>query len=469
MKKKPDLSNFSFVEGFAIDSIHDHQITYGFIDSKGNKICEFKYHKVENFHNGLALVGLSKEGYPRYYYGFINTNGSEICNLKYHKVSRFFDGLSIVQINEHYGLLDSSGNEKVPVKYEKINYIGRGLFALGLKKRWSIINKYGKITSMIEKKYLDISFLENDLAVARGLNNRCGIIKNNGKEVIPTEYASIEWYSAGIYRADIQDNVLWPSIYVYINFEGYIFKNIYGLSEFRRLFYQNNTEHDYITAGYFNSNGKLAIPCKFDWGGHFYKGRTFVGSEGKTLLINNKGEVEKSLPFDSVGFLDNGYAIARKDKHLGIIDYKGNEVLDFKFGNIKLTTYAKINILKLEIINEEPYFVTMNNSNNEVIGKYKFVGEFYSGRARFQNLSENWGYIDLNGHEVIEAKYYDAEDFDYKNKASVRIDSDNSDWVFIDNEGNELYPDNYHGYHEDEYTVRDATFDAYGDIINNFD
>lgn len=77
---------------------------YGFINEKGNLICDIKYENVHNFINGMAEV---KENGK---WGFINKEGEPICEIKYDLIYSFkAEGFAYVYLDGKKYLMNKKG------------------------------------------------------------------------------------------------------------------------------------------------------------------------------------------------------------------------------------------------------------------------------------------------------------------------------------------------------------------------
>ena len=91
----------SFQNGFSRVKKNDK---YGFIDEKGNLICEIKYEKVSSFIYGRAAV---KENGK---WGVINEEGNPICEIKYDLIYSFKDeGFAYVYLDDKKYLMNKKG------------------------------------------------------------------------------------------------------------------------------------------------------------------------------------------------------------------------------------------------------------------------------------------------------------------------------------------------------------------------
>jgi len=110
----------SFSEGFAIVNKGDKDY---FINKEGNEAFSCAYDgRLENFHNGLAVVTNYREG--DFIYGVIDTSGKEIVPCKYAYMGTFSEGLTVVSLDgEIYGFIDKNGNSTFDVQNEEVKKI----------------------------------------------------------------------------------------------------------------------------------------------------------------------------------------------------------------------------------------------------------------------------------------------------------------------------------------------------------
>lgn len=132
--------------------------------------------------------------------------------------------------------------------------------------------------------------------------------------------------------------------------------------------------------------------------------------------INNKGENIIKPKYDSAyDFQDNGLAIVQFRNFYGIIDKHGKYLVKPKYDSINKFSEGRA------VIVEHSGFGIIDEKGNKITKKnYNFIAKFQEGRALFNiNVNEKnmYGYMDLNGQEVIQPIYETGTDF--KDKRAV--------------------------------------------------
>ncbi len=157
--------------------------------------------------------------------------------------------------------------------------------------------------------------------------------------------------------------------------------------------------------GYLNSNGKVAIPLKYDYVSEFNHGYSIAKLKGEYIVLNTEG---KEFKVDLTGVIDiNPFSeelasFRTADKKVGFINKDGKVAIQAQFGS---------------------------------------VGYFHSGLAwakmpedKDDSNSENkFGYINSNGEWVIEPKFSTAKNFDPESgMARVKI---GGEWAYVNKTG----------------------------------
>lgn len=171
---------------------------YAFKNSKGELITPFKYNKVEEFSDGLALVAiLSKRNrylvmldrlrnnFVQDKYGFINTKGEEVIPLKYSYAESFNEGLAVVKLNSKFGFINTKEEVVVPIKYNSTFGFKEGLAVVELNQKYGFFNTKGEEVIPIQYDFAE-SFSEDLAAVEK--DGKFGFINKEGKTVIPFKF-----------------------------------------------------------------------------------------------------------------------------------------------------------------------------------------------------------------------------------------------------------------------------------------
>lgn len=220
-------------------------------------------------------------------------------------------------------------------------------------------------------KYSEIHNFHNGLAMVVR-NGKYGFIDIKGNEVIPCKYDCLQSFSEGL-SAVFKDGLM----------------------------------------GFMNANGDIVIPCIYEGLANtkFSEGLASVCVNEKWGCINSKGEIV--IPFEYENFLEFHDGLAR------INDYDNNNESRFidKEGKIVLRTRESIR-------------------------------DFHEGLAIIER-NGLYGYVNKKMELVLPCQYEEATDFN-EGLAAVRL-SNSNDWGYIDKEGNQVLPSIYGDCEEDEY------------------
>ena len=206
----------------------------------------------------------------------------------------FSEGLLCVQQGKKWGYLGTNGKMKISAKFdEAYAFAENGLARVRDDDEWGYIGKNGKFK--IEPQFdAAKGFAENGLAAVRD-GDEWGYINKKGKFVIKAKFDEAETF------------------------------NEYGLAVVC-------VDGEY---GVINKKGDYVVKTKYTYVGDFAENGLAVVAEinkdGETLYgyINKKGdEVIKPEYADARMFDENGYATVCDDGEWGVIDKKGEIVVD---------------------------------------------------------------------------------------------------------------------------------------------
>lgn len=162
--------------------------------------------------------------------------------------------------------------------------------------------------------------------------------------------------------------------------------------------------------------------------------------------INDRGEwVIKPQYEYAAQFQSNGYAVVQVNGHSGMIDLMGRQVVPPIWDSISSYSEGRA------IVIDKQGFKVMDENGQIVTDKaYSYIAPYRNERAVFANVntdnpdSQRYGYLDLQGHEVIAPQYEDAGDF-HAGKAVVKLKK--KSYSLIDRNGARLssYPYAYVG------------------------
>lgn len=176
--------------------------------------------------------------------------------------------------------------------------------------------------------------------------------------------------------------------------------------------------------GYIDNQGRFVIPPRYDFADSFQdNGLAVVGWKDGNALINRAGQVVTREKWDYIGEFSEGRAIAIDEQGFKVINESG-----------------KINTQK----------------------PYGFIGSYQEGRAEFSSSTQGqtkYGYLDLQGQEIIPAEYDSADPF--KDGYAV-VQVREGEFALIDRDGRRIqtYPYAYVGQLGDQLLAFKSTTDG---------
>lgn len=409
---------------------------YGIIDFSGKKITKAIYDSIESlqYREGSLLVSQNQK------YGVINIKGKQIIKIEYDKVES--DGYYtedadytkagfIVQNKTddgyRYGYIDKDGKQLLDENYNEINRITDIKSDIYLLVSQN--GKYGIVKDkklLINQDYEEIEYNKVNRLFIVQKNSKQGVYGVEGKEILPVEYdyilcsenkitttkgESIDIYNVKGEKQDIKyDNCIETTNDNYIieidndNKFGVVNKN-------DRILIENEYEYmeyafgDYFIAtkngkvGVINvSTGSIVIDFKYDIV-QKVKDKDILQaiiSSSNTIEMYNNTMVKQVSIKDAILYTYDNYVKLISNTDMKYLDNVGNLVSTTKlFTNNKLFAYSN---------NKKWGFVDINGKA-VVEAKYDLVTEF--NEYGFAGIKKNgkWGVVNSNGEVIVEPKY----------------------------------------------------------------
>ena len=292
---------------------------YGFIDARGVEAIPCQYNMALPFFEDLAAVKTDTG------WGYINKKGEYIVAPKYNLATGFNEGRAFVSKSDDestshnlYAIIDSNGKLITDFIYDDISgdypYFSEGLAWCKKDGKWICVDRNGKIK--FDKKVDDEGTFVNGKSVF-GEHKKYGIIDKCGNIQLMPQYDRI-------YISDID------SVYIVIK-NGKMGAMNASFKPIIAPIYDwlNVGENGFFTAqkdgkyGFLDSEGKMAIPFKYDNADTFKEnvGLACVELNGKYGYVNTIGEETIPLIYDQVyRFEDSGYAMVKRGDLYAIID-----------------------------------------------------------------------------------------------------------------------------------------------------
>ncbi|PZP50292.1 MAG: hypothetical protein DI598_05880 [Pseudopedobacter saltans] len=166
---------------------------YGFKDSIGKLVIEYKYDYAGDFSEGLAHVRLNKKS------GFIDEKDNVIVPFNYEWADAFSEGLAPVKLGDKWGYVNTSGILVIPtiIEGDRVDGFSQGLAAVRLKGKWGFVDTKGQlvIPHIFDRAY---PFKEGLAAVEPVAQQGYGFINQKGEMVIPAQFKYAYNFSDGV-------------------------------------------------------------------------------------------------------------------------------------------------------------------------------------------------------------------------------------------------------------------------------
>lgn len=361
--------SYAFSNGFALveakrkKDYDERQL--GYINRRGEEIIPPQYHSAYRFNrNGLAIVGLRKEGISTYMvidstgmrctsrlptnhpagllhslkpFGnrlFYNDSGSKSLAFFSSRTGRYIpdlpytafsplkysdrEDLAKVRIGWLVGLIDTAINEILPVQFEDISTYKGNRIAVKQNGKWGFADE--KFRFRIPFVYDKVSAFHYGYATAYS-NTKQGIIDPKGRTIIPLQYKnttvdslSNRVYAIGEQGSDVYDRygrLLLRSEYEYIG--GFWGKHYSTFRQGGKM-------------GILDDNFHIICQPEYDHIGPFYDGRAWVIKGQKGGFVNSAFRLVIPIEYDCVEAYALGFTRVEKDGEAFYIDVHGKRI-----------------------------------------------------------------------------------------------------------------------------------------------
>jgi WG containing repeat len=164
----------------AIRSVLTNKLKYGFINKNFEWVIQPLFDEIEDFKNGLAVVGIGNcpDGSPCSY-GIINQLGDTILPIIYHDVHDFRYHLAMVELpTETIGYVNNAGNFVIPPTYTKARNFSENFAAVYRDSVWFFIDTIGH--SAFPYHFFACTDFRNGMASFTQDGNTWGLLNNRG-------------------------------------------------------------------------------------------------------------------------------------------------------------------------------------------------------------------------------------------------------------------------------------------------
>lgn len=396
----------------------------GLINEKGKVIVEPKYNDIDTFYESLATFELNNK------FGLLDKTGKVITVAKYDKLHFWGNKTSIrIELKNKYGIVNSTGKVIVEPKYDTI-YLSKYNIVCSLKEKSGFTDKNGKeITNIkygafdttgkviLEPKYEAIKFT-NKTGVVK-INNKYGIVNEKGEFILEPKFEYISPFNGFINGfITAKSNNKWGCI----NEKGEFviepkFDELYFGEPFPEgigMFAINKKQ------GIIDKNGKIIIEPQFDYIDDFTKYlkqnkndilfgivmkeefdtttkvKSTIMPKIKIGIIDITGKIRLEPIFDDINTTSDDNLIVKLDGKYGIMDLKGNTLIEKKYTDAK--ELAK-GVIILSDDNNSYFVNTKLNINHKLSNKLQTnsnIDQLKANMHIFQTMLETYA-VDHKG------------------------------------------------------------------------
>ncbi|NEN22186.1 hypothetical protein G3O08_01545 [Cryomorpha ignava] len=190
---------------------------FGLVDQVGAVVVDSEYTHIGDFSEGLALAANNKT------YGFINTKGDTIIDFKYTfspavlKFSTFQNGYVRIYQKDKVGVIDTADTKIFPAIFENIGEFSGKLIPVVKKDKWGYADL--NVNLAIPYKFDEVGNFHDSVAVV-SKNGLFGLIDTLGRTKVDFKYKSIVLIDSLMLVSDtayglidMNENILVPFIY----------------------------------------------------------------------------------------------------------------------------------------------------------------------------------------------------------------------------------------------------------------
>ena len=412
---------------------------YGIINFDGKKITKAIYNDISNlpYKEGELLV--EKDGK----YGVISILGKNILPIQYKeiKVDEYYEAENAYRYSGYivgndtdkgtmYKYINYKTNIETKSEYQDIkrivDYEDKDKFYLIYEKD----NKYGVIedeNTIINNEYDNIEYDNlNQLFIVKK-DGKYGIVKLNGETLISCLYDEIDIEGIYIYALKNEEQTIFNTSGEKIEDQKY--KSVYNV-ENTNYKITINDENKY---GVLDENNNSIISNNYFYIGYLGNNYFVVsGQNGKNGIIDNKGDVILDTKYDTIEKIEDTNLIDAVEINTNTITLFNNEMKELnKMSNANI--FVEKNYIRIYSNKEQKYFNSNGEekSNKEILSQNKIFSDVKDGK---------WGFVDSNGNVIVDYIYDEVTEQNSYGFAGIKKDGK---WGSINEDGQVIIEPTY--------------------------
>lgn len=329
---------------------------WGLINAEGQIVLQPNYDAIGEFKRFGYAVMQQFGGV-----GLLNSKGKEIIPPRYDDLKVLDSTLIAVMRDGDWSVLNLNGEIVLPKGYERVTVLSNQYISYRRGEKWGIVDHHGNVIS--EPRYDEVTLAENNLFLVRK-GGKLGLVNADGSETLPGIADEISFFNDSLIFYKSGNN--WGAVdekganLVPPKYEAYskISDTFIKLISNNRTFVFSLACNSVITQGdyddYYSFSRKYLIVKKnrqlglIDWCGTLvlkpqyfeiqsYESDYFrVNFRGKWGVVQANDKAVTKFEYDYIAPLRGSIGIVKKSNHFGVVNYRGEEVVDLKFNRIEI-------------------------------------------------------------------------------------------------------------------------------------
>ncbi len=462
-----------FKNGYAIGRKNGK---FGCFNTEGTVVIPFEYDGIDTPTEGVLRVkqGRGRQGK----WGLINLKNETVAPFDYTIIGPIENGEAVARQGRKLGIINTQGKVVVPIAIE-VDYLGsfeNGIAPVGMErmvenmagrpevryKYQGYVNRDGQM--LIPPKYEFIYDFDSVYQAGAGLakvvlNAKVGYLNAKGQVVVEPQYDAIEGFEEAYMKQQGLAKIREGNKFGYINFKGTkVLEPAYSFVDGFERALSDTTLLAKVGIdgkfGYINYDEKPIIPLIYDLVSPVFGSSIIVEAQGKQGLLSTANDTLLPIAYDGIKLLPES-----QNQLLLLYQARATQVAFNGNGQVVRTQLVSELSQSEEAFtkNDKYKYITafdgnglaviqdskgrrglINRQGKEVVKPdYQEIGEFSEGLAPFKldhkdRSKQLWGFLDIQGNEVIEAKYRSAEAFGSERGLVL----DNRQWGYVDRNGN---------------------------------
>ncbi len=151
--------------------------SYGFINKNGKVVIKPSYEYARDFSEERTFVQCNEHSHS--YYCYIDNKGNRNIYCKWDFADDYHDGLACIGVSNEYGFINKEGEIVIRPQFDDATYFSEEIAAIKIGQFWGYIDKNGRI--IIAPQFLEAGAFQNGIAIVKDEDGYATIDKRGVK------------------------------------------------------------------------------------------------------------------------------------------------------------------------------------------------------------------------------------------------------------------------------------------------